>query len=416
MIGGSNRQPKRKVATVKVLPPWKQPVAMTAIAAFMVVGVFVIMRAGAAGSFVAAETETGTVAGPAQVISDSGASGGHAVQFGSGTTPTSGFTVSGNNILDSASHQVLLHGVDRPSLEWSCTGTTVNNAGGGIPATDFSTIRSTWNANAVRLAVDQDRWLPGAKDSCAGYATTVENAVKAIENNGMIAIIDLHWSDQGNLANSSGQQCMPDQNSITFWQQVAALYKNDPKVWFELYNEPYPPGSSQTAKWSLWQNGGSVTCTSLVGGHSATWNAPGMQAMANAVRGTGANNIIIAGGTDFSSQLGGVPHLTGGNIAYAIHIYRQSSTWSTSGWDFQFGTTAATVPIISTEFGDQVCDGQAFDQAFLTYVHAHNVGYTAWAWFVAGCNWTSIITDAAGDCGPTPQTGCAIQADSKKDP
>jgi hypothetical protein len=388
-----------------------------AAAVFVVIGVIAIMRAGAAGSFVAAETESGALSSPAQVVADAAASGGHAVQFGPATTGSGSYTVSGNNILDPSGHPILLHGVDRPSLEWSCTGQPAAGSGSGIPASDFATMRSTWNANAVRLAVSQDRWLAGTHDTCTGYQATVDNAVKAVEANGMIPIIDLHWSDQGNVNNTSGQQCMPDQNSVTFWQQVAAVYKSDPKVWFELYNEPFPPGSTQAAKWNLWQNGGSVNCNALVGGHNATWNAPGMQALVNAVRGAGAQNLVLAGGTDFSSNLGGVPHLTGGNVAYVVHIYRQNAgqTWSTAGWDSQFGSTSASVPVVATEFGDQVCDGQPFIQQFLDYLHSHNTGYTAWAWFVNGCGFPSIISDASGTCFGA-STGCVIQADSKKDP
>jgi hypothetical protein len=317
------------------------------------------------------------------------------------------YSVVGNKIVDSNGQQIMIHGVDRPSLEWSCTGESVNNSGSGIPASDFATMKSKWNANAVRIPVSEDRWLPGTADTCSGYQQTVETVVNEVRAQGMIAIIDLHWSDQGNSSNASGQQCMPDANSTTFWQQVATLYKADPGVWFELYNEPYPSGG-----WSIWQNGGSVTCNALVGGKSATWNTPGMQSLVNTVRATGAENIVIAGGLSYSSNLNGVPSLTGGNVAYAIHIYRQSAgaSWSTGGWDSQFGNTSATKPVISTEFGDQGCDGSQFDPQLLSYFRSHDVGYTAWAWFAGSCNFTSIITDAAGDCyGAT--SGCAIQSD-----
>jgi hypothetical protein len=317
------------------------------------------------------------------------------------------YSVEGNKIVDSNGQQIMIHGVDRPSLEWSCTGSPVSNSGSGIPASDFSTMKSKWNANAVRIPVSEDRWLPGTADTCSGYQQTVENVVNEVRAQGMIAIIDLHWSDQGSSSNASGQQCMPDANSTTFWQQVATLYKGDPGVWFELYNEPYPSGG-----WSIWQNGGSVTCNALVGGKSATWTTPGMQSLVNTVRATGAENIVIAGGLAYSSNLNGVPSLTGGNVAYAIHIYRQSAgaTWSTGGWDSQFGNTSASKPVISTEFGDQGCDGSDFDPQLLSYFRSHDVGYTAWAWFAGSCNFTSIITDAAGDCyGAT--SGCAIQSD-----
>jgi hypothetical protein len=51
----------------------------------------------------------------------------------------------------------------------------------------------------------------------------------------------------------------------------------------------------------------------------------------------------------------------------------------------------------------------------LTFFHANNIGYTGWAWFVSGCSFPSLITDAAGDCNGTAQ-GCAVQADMKKQP
>ena len=367
----------------------------------------------------------GSVTGNAKLVTATGATGGLAVKF-SATTPTPtptqtatpkpvAYTVSGNKIEDQNGTPVYLHGVDRPSLEWSCAGQPVSGSGSGIPASDFTTMHNVWNANAVRIPVSEDRWIPGTSSYCSTYQSNVETAVSNALATGMIVIIDLHWSDQGNGANATGQQCMPDANSTIFWQQVATLYKNNPKVWFELYNEPYPPGSSQSAQWNTWQNGGSVTCNALVGGNSATWTAPGMQSLVNTVRSTGANNIVIAGGLNYSSNLNGVPNLTGSNIAYAIHIYRQSAgaSWSTAGWDSQFGTTAAVKPVVATEFGDQGCDGSQFDPQLLSYFHSHDVGYTAWAWYAGTCNFTSIITDAAGDCyGAT--SGCAIEADMKQ--
>jgi hypothetical protein len=204
---------------------------------------------------------------------------------------------------------------------------------------------------------------------------------------------------------------MPDQNSITFWQQVAKIYKTNPNVWFELYNEPYPPNAS----WSIWQNGGSVTCkANYSGAPDVTFNAAGMQSLVNAVRGTGANNIVLAGGVSYSSNLSGVPHLTGGNVAYAVHPYINTSDpdGSTDGsWAGQFGNTSAQVPVVATEFGDFTCGNATYENALLSYFKAHDVGFTAWAWYVGGCAFPSIITDAAGDCVNT--MGCTIEADIK---
>ncbi len=313
---------------------------------------------------------------------------------GSGGTAIS-YTVSGNKIINQAGQQVLLHGVDRPSMEWSCNGQTVTGGPGPIPASDFTTMRNDWNANAVRVPLDQDFWLSGAAKYCSTYESNVATLVKNAQATGLIVILDLHWSDEGNLANASpGQQCMADQNSVTFWQQVANIYKSNPRVWFELYNEPHD------ISWSDWLNGG----------EDCGYQTVGMQQLYNAVRGAGAKNIIIAGGNQWASSLNGMPMLNGSNVAYAIHIYRQTASWSTAGWDSQFNNVENKVPVISTEFGDQVCDGQGFDQALLNYFRAHKVGYTAWAWYVSQCDFTSIISSAAGACTNT-ETGCAIQKD-----
>jgi endoglucanase len=412
---------------VRAIDLKKRQQLFTAIAVAVLVGIVGVHQLffshAAAYYYTSAQASSGTVGGGASVITDATASDGKSVDFasssggssGGGGTTQASYTVVGNSIENANGQKVLVQGVDRPSLEWSCSGSSATGSGSGIPASDFTTMRTDWNSNAVRIPLDQDRWLTNAAQYCSTYKANVEAAVNEAEAAGMIVILDLHWSDQGNLATTaSGQQCMPDQNSVTFWQQMATLYKGDPNVWFELYNEPYPPGSSQSAQWNTWQNGGSVTCSALVGGNTATWNTPGMQTLVNTVRATGANNIVIAGGLSYSSNLNSVPSLTGSNVAYAIHIYRQSAgaSWSTAGWDSQFGSTSATKPVIATEFGDQGCDGSQFDPQLLSYFRSHNVGYTAWAWYAGSCNFTSIITNAAGACyGAT--SGCAIQSDMK---
>ncbi len=53
----------------------------------------------------------------------------------------------------------LFHGVDRPTLEWDPAGE--GPTGAGIPASDFQ-MMATWHANVVRIALNQDYWLPKA--------------------------------------------------------------------------------------------------------------------------------------------------------------------------------------------------------------------------------------------------------------
>lgn len=61
---------------------------------FAVIGAFLLLRIFAAGYFVASEAETGTLTSPATVVTDSTASGGKSVQFGTATTPPPGAFLS----------------------------------------------------------------------------------------------------------------------------------------------------------------------------------------------------------------------------------------------------------------------------------------------------------------------------------
>lgn len=311
---------------------------------------------------------------------------------------SNGYHIEGNTIKDANGKVFVSHGVDRPTLEWGCGGNDVGGGGSSIPDSDFSTMHNSWSANTVRIALNQDFWLPGASRYCSSYQNTVDHALQTARNAGMVVILDLHWSDQGNLANTSpGQQCMADQNSITFWQQVASKYKTDTGVWFELYNEP------ENISWSIWQNGGN-TCG---------FNAVGMQKLADTIRATGASNIVLAGGINYATHLDGMPRLSGSNIGYATHPYADQSnanSWSVGDWDNRFGYVGATAPVIATEFGKSVCGTSTYDQGILDYFRSHGIGYTGWAWFSGGCNFPSLISDAAGTCA---QGGCAVQADMK---
>jgi aryl-phospho-beta-D-glucosidase BglC (GH1 family) len=188
---------------------------------------------------------------------------------------------------------------------------------------------------------------------------------------------------------------MADMNSITFWSEVAATYKNDGRVMFELYNEPHD------VPWNIWKSGGMT---------SGGWMAAGMQQLYDAVRGANADNLVIIGGLSFAYDLSGVPknRINGYNIVYATHPYGGSADKGPNTWNSNFGFLAATDPVVMTEFGDGAeCSGQSYTPAInsyvsslLTYADQHQVNWTAWAWFSGGCTFPSLITDWLGT--PTP--------------
>ncbi|HEY4186330.1 MAG TPA: glycoside hydrolase family 5 protein [Polyangia bacterium] len=303
-----------------------------------------------------------------------------------------GYYVNGNTICTPAGRPHLLHGVDRPSLEWSTTGENLSQA-------DFA-LMATWNANVVRIALNQDFWLSASPQFGPGYAAAVDDAVTWAETAGLDVILDLHWSDAGVLGNctstqtTSCQQNMADLNSMTFWSEVAARYQNDGRVMFELYNEPHD------ISWSTWRDGGPVN----------GYQAVGMQQLYDTIRGTGAQNLVLIGGVGWAYDLSGIEtyRVTGYNIAYATHPYDTSGRLPTM-WDHSWGYLTRTDPVVVTEFGalnDATC-ATGYSAELIQYADANAASWTAWAWFPGGCKFPAIINDWTG--APSP-SGVVVKA------
>jgi hypothetical protein len=327
-----------------------------------------------------------------------------------------GYYTNGAQVCTADGKPHVFHGVDRPSFEW-------NPMGQGISGPDFGAM-ADWHANVVRIAMNQDFWLSTAALHDPGYAGNIDAAVQAAEAVGLDVILDLHWSDRGDLtltqaggtfpsnpmqyvpsdtAGYSVQQPMADQNSVQFWSEVAATYKNDGHVIFELYNEP------NGITWDIWLNGGMLK----------DYQAAGMQQLHDAVRGAGAENLIIAGGINWAFDLSGVAshRIQGHNVMYASHPYKQNDTQSQ--WPNSFGYLAQQniAPVIITEFGDNranVCTGD-WDQAVINYAAPLQISWTAWAWFAGDpCTFPSLISSPTRHT-PTVQ-GMVVQAALANDP
>jgi endoglucanase len=291
-----------------------------------------------------------------------------------------GYYVNGNTMCTADGREHRLHGLARPSLEWLTEGANLSLA-------DFQRMAS-WNANVVRIALNQDFWLSDSPLADPYYPAVVDDAITWAGMAGMDVILDLHWSDTGVLGSclpsSAGcQQMMPDVNSASFWNQVATRYKNNGRVMFELYNEPHD------VAWEVWKNGGQT---------SAGWLAVGMQQLYDTVRATGAQNLVLVGGLDWAYDLSGVPNyrISGYNIAYATHPYGPYR--DPSDWGRAWGSLTYTDPVVATEFGVLNDTGCTTDYAaqVMQFADAHLASWTAWAWYPGGCTFPGLITDWSG--------------------
>jgi endoglucanase len=284
-----------------------------------------------------------------------------------------GYYVEGNQIFDSNDQVHVFRGIDRPSLEWNSQGENISQA-------DIDLIAS-WNANVIRIALNQGFWLEGSVVHDPTYRDRIDQVIEWSEAAGMDVILDLHWSDRGNLSQVPAQQRMADENSRTFWADVADRYKDDGRVLFELYNEPHD------VAWFVWLNGGDS---------GDGFTVVGMQDLYDTVRDAGADNLVLIGGLNYAYDLSGVPNhrVEGYNIVYTAHPYnfpdKQPGDW-TDDWGFM----AETDPIFVTEFGSFDCN-PSYPQQLIEYAEQRGLSWSAWAWFPGGCGFPALIENWSG--------------------
>jgi aryl-phospho-beta-D-glucosidase BglC (GH1 family) len=307
--------------------------------------------------------------------------------------------VSGNHLVNAAGQTIQLRGVNRSGAEYMCMD------GSGFfdgPTDDSASIAAmkSWHINAVRLPMNEDCWLGinGVNPAYAGanYQAAMVHYVNALNAQGIVVILNLHFNAPG-TQRATGQQPMADRDHApAFWSGVASVFKNNHAVLFDLYNEPYPDGNSDTAAaWSCVLNGGACS--------GVNFTAAGMQEMTNAVRNTGATQPILIGGPQYAGVVDQwsqyKPNDPLNQLVASIHIYGlplDAPCRLRSCWDGTMAPLATTTPIVIGELGDTDCTSN-FSPPLMTWADAHGVGYTPWAWNTGNCAGDpSLISDYSG--------------------
>src|SRR6516225_10507536 len=296
--------------------------------------------------------------------------------------------VSGHKLVNAQGTRVVLHGVDRSGTEYMCV------QGNGIFDGPFHkgsiSAMKKWDVNAVRVPLNEACWNGESYVNPAYAGASYQDAIKAYVNllnaNGMVAILDLHWTDgrytgPSSACASAQARClkpMPDAaQAIPFWTSVASTFKGNTAVIFDLFNEPFPErGShSETAGWQCWLNGGS--CPGI------GYPVAGMQQLVNAVRGTGARNVILVGGLAYANDLSGwlshEPADPAHNLAASWHSYNFNACSNLPCWTSVVGPVIAQVPLVAGEIGQNDCASD-YITTLMGWLDSQPAGYLAWAW------------------------------------
>jgi len=285
--------------------------------------------------------------------------------------------VVGNRLRNTQNQEVWLQGVNAGGLET-------------LPH-DTQMIKSVvvaieqWNANCVRVPMNETFWYgksPYQKDDGKEYRAIIDQIITLAANRGAYVVIDLH------------RYRAPKPEHAEFWRDFASQYKNHPAVLFDLLNEPH--GIS----WEVWKNGGHVDeptakdesafLTADEKQKNQGFESIGMQAMIDAVRSTGAKNIVIAGGVFWCNDLSGITQgyaledTTGNGIVYSWHTYN----WH-KDWEAKVLATAQQHPILLGEVGadinkmsfipaDDQEDPYTWVPDMLGFIQKHRLNWTGW--------------------------------------
>jgi endoglucanase len=322
--------------------------------------------------------------------------------------PALSIAVSGDHLVDQNGAPVVLRGANTSGTEYACV--SENSIFDGAQEASPSSIAAmrSWGFNAARVELNESCWLgvQGVKPAYSGpaYQQAIEHYVDALNAAGMYVVVDMHFSSTGGANKAGGQHPMPDvRYAPTFWTSVAAAFKGNPAVIFDLFNEPYPNHNTDSAAaWTCVLRGSAgETCKGF------TYQAAGMQQLLDSVRGTGATNVIMVGGPQYAGDLDQwhthAPVDPIKQLAASIHIYWRtparpdySPCYSSSCWQDVLAPLSKTVPIIVGEFGELDC-GDSLYPPFLDFADQHGISYLGWAWFVGSCaKEPSLITNYAG--------------------
>jgi endoglucanase len=244
----------------------------------------------------------------------------------------------------------------------------------GIKAPDFSYIANTMNANAVRMAVHPSLWI-SENDRVVNLAFLKENVQKALAA-GLFVIIDYHtigFPDSYVQPLPGGDIAYSGDFSLarSFWDTISKEI-TDPRVLYELWNEPVAAASSlsDTSKWTVLKG---------------YW-----EQLIKIIRDNGCGNVIIAAGDYWAYNLKRVKNslLADANTAYAWHIYGGHGGNDAQAWENALDGLNEVKPVLVTEWGfsldpkeyEYASTGDFADKFVSRFLTAKNLSSFAWGY------------------------------------
>jgi hypothetical protein len=294
--------------------------------------------------------------------------------------PVRGPLHTDGNVIMAADGPVLLRGVNRIGMQEM-------GSAPPITAAELDHARE-WGINIIRVLTTDAYSNPQCPSQIQpGYFDAMDAIVSGITSRGMVALLDLTTVTRTPCGQLARWRMADSPGAITYWTTVATRYKDNPLVAFDLYNEPNNITNEQ------WRNGGVLVDPAVTG--QVQWAAAGMQQLLDAVRSTGATNLVTVSGNGWAADPSPIVTqggLQGTNVVYAAHDYTCShvneplclANPANKQQDLTplWSDVAQQYPVIISEFGWPDPHDGSFNASVIHFAESHTPkwGWIAFAW------------------------------------
>lgn len=266
--------------------------------------------------------------------------------------------VDGNRFVDAAGNRILFKGLaiaDPDKIERQ----------GHWNRELFEQVRQM-GAMVVRIPVHPVAWRERTPPN---YLELLDQAVSWSTDLGMYVMID--WHSIGNLAMELFQNPMyntTQRETFEFWRTIAGHFRGHNTVaFYEFFNEPTLfRGRLGSMSWSEWKDLN--------------------EKMIHLVRAYDPETIPLVAGLDWAYDLTPLHFdpVNAEGIGYVTHPYANKRTrpWEPK-WEEDFGFAADQYPVVATEFGFQLRQGQTIEPddypyAIIRYLEGRGISWVAW--------------------------------------
>jgi endoglucanase len=285
---------------------------------------------------------------------------------------------SGNLLVDtSTSAPIILRGVNRSGLEYCGPDEQGFLSGAAICRSEIRTIVRDWDCKIIRLPFNQDFVLRGRGGRPGQeYRNALDQVIYWASMFGAYTLLDLQWLDADRTYGGDRNfvASLPNMQSIEMWTLLAARYKDEPAVLYDIFTEPHDRLDDDP--FPLNKEDGSAYADGQRAVTMKEWQ-PWARKLTSAIRSENPDAIVFVPGINWAYDLRGMP-MGLADIVYSSHVYPNKG----SDWFDAFGDLSRTVPVFLGEFGGQDEPKELdFVRRLVAYAQQLGIGWTAWSWF-----------------------------------